>query len=52
MADVKEPIDIASSPRRSAEGASPEKNLDADEIRLAQMGKFDLQQHSLWVLSD
>ncbi|KAF6835734.1 amino acid permease [Colletotrichum musicola] len=46
MADVKEPIDIASSPKRSVDGATPEKNLDADAIRLAQMGHTqELQRH-------
>lgn len=38
MAEVKGPIDISSSSKKSVDG-SGEKHLDADEIRLAQMGK-------------
>lgn len=38
MAELESP-DISSSPKRSIDVA-PEKNLDADEIRLAQMGKL------------
>ncbi|GJC93097.1 amino acid permease [Colletotrichum higginsianum] len=45
MADVKAPTDISSSPRRSVD-AAPEKNLDADELRLAQMGHTqELKRH-------
>lgn len=44
MADVKTPTDISSSPRRSVD-AAPEKTLDADEIRLAQMGEFLYHHH-------
>ncbi|KDN63395.1 putative amino acid permease [Colletotrichum sublineola] len=45
MADAKTPTDISSIPKRSLDGA-PEKGLDADEVRLAQMGHTqELKRH-------
>ncbi|KAF3799375.1 7-keto 8-aminopelargonic acid transporter [Colletotrichum gloeosporioides] len=45
MAEAKGPIDISSSSKKSMDG-SGEKHLDADEIRLAQMGHTqELKRH-------